>query len=722
MTVGARSPEAPAASEAATARDSHDRTFRSDIQVLRAVAVLLVVASHVLGVPEGGFVGVDVFFVISGFLITRMLLDSAGRPWREVVSHFYARRARRILPAALTTLAVTSVASWLLLSRGRADSIATDAVWAALFGANWHFADIGTDYFTSTAPPSPLQHYWSLAVEEQFYVVWPLLLAVSFAALRARGRRTATGVALALAGTIAATSFVWACWQSADAPTVAYFSTFTRAWEIALGAVVACSATACGRLPHRLRDGLVLGSLAAIALAAFVITEQTTFPGPGAALPVLAAAVFLAAGTGVRRPLDTHRLLARRSVLHLGVLSYSIYLWHWPVLILARETLAVEPWARNVVVLGLTLVLAEVTYRLVERPFLAAGSRTRVPRWRWGAVAVAAAVVAAAAVPGPGAGPDELSEQDLPVLAAPAGSTDTAGAMIGVLQDQLAEALATPDFPDLVPSIREPLAGVPEEMTDFDAKCLNPPDPTDASACTFEALNPNGRTVVLIGDSIATSWLPGIRAALGPEGFAVHAVTFSSCPPALVDFALDPQPWQEECAEGRAAALDQLEELQPDLVIGSVHQDAFGGVRVEPGQPDIHSTYVRGLLEVGERVRAAGARFVLLGPPPHAPNPLGCGGPLQHPVDCESSTLGNFDATTYVFSDAAQQGGFGFVNTAPWFCVDTRCPAFAGGRLIRFDDAHLTRQFSTYLAPLLREVLNLELIAAGESEQATAGG
>ena len=306
-------------------------------------------------------------------------------------------------------------------------------------------------------------------------------------------------------------------------------------------------------------------------------------------------------------------------MLHLGVLSYSIYLWHWPVLVLARETLAVEPWVRNVLVLVLTLALAEATYRVVERPFLAGGSATRVPRRRWAAVGVAAAVVVGCAVPSTGSGAGGPSERDLPVLAAPAGSTDVAGAMIGVLQDQLAAALATAEFPDLVPSVREPLAGVPDEMTDFGAKCLNPPDPADASACTFEALNPNGRTIVLIGDSIATSWLPGIREAMGPEGFEVHAVTFSSCPPALVDFALDPQPWQEECADGRAAALDQLEDLEPDLVIGSSHQDAFGGVRVELGQPDIHSTYVRGLLAVGDRVEAAGARFVLLGPPPHAP-------------------------------------------------------------------------------------------------------
>ena len=168
------------------------------------------------------------------------------------------------------------------------------------------------------------------------------------------------------------------------------------------------------------------------------------------------------------------------------------------------------------------------------------------------------------------------------------------------------------------------------------------------------------------------------------------------------------------CEEGRADALDQLDEIGPDLVIGSAHQDAFGGILVPPGQPDIHNTYVQGLLDVADRVEAAGARFVLLGPAPLGPNPLGCGGPLQHPDDCLGSTFGNFDATTYAFSDAAQRGGLGFINTTPWFCVDTRCPIFAAGRLVRFDDAHLTRQFATYLAPLLREVLDLELLAAQE--------
>ena len=448
-----------------------------------------------------------------------------------------------------------------------------------------------------------------------------------------------------------------------------------------------------------------------------MIGEQTTFPGPGAAVPVVAAAVFLAAGTGARRPLGSHRVLATRAVLHLGVLSYAIYLWHWPALILAEATLDVPDWQRGAAVLAVTLVLAELTYRFVERPFLAGGGTSRVPRWRWASVAVAAAAVAAAALPGPGVGGGDTSERSLPVLAAPVGSTDASGAMIALLQDQLAESLATAEFPDLVPPIDQPLDGVTLEMTDVDAKCLNPPDATDTSACTFEALNPNDRTVVILGDSIATSWLPGIRAALGPEGYAVHAVTFSSCPPALVGFALDPEPWQEECEAGRADALDQLDEIGPDLVIGSVHQDAFGGILVPPGQPDIHNTYVQGLLDVADRVEAAGARFVLLGPAPFGPNPLGCGGPLQHPDDCLGSTYGNFDATTYAFSDAAQRGGFGFINTTQWFCVDTRCPIFAAGRLVRFDDAHLTRQFATYLAPLLREVLNLELLAAQEDAE-----
>jgi len=686
------------------------RHFRADIQGMRALAVLLVVSSHVLGWPRGGFIGVDVFFVISGFLITGMLLGSADRPWLEVITSFYVRRARRILPAALATLAVTTLVARLVLSGARADRVATDAVWAALFGANWHFADIGTDYFASSTPPSPLRHYWSLAVEEQFYLVWPLLLVLAVATVGVARRRSAARTALVLAGVITVTSFAWACWQSSTSPTWAYFSTFTRAWEIAVGAALACLATSCARLPVPLREVLAGTSLVAVVAGALLIGEHTPFPGPGAAVPVLATAVFLAAGTGASGPLRVHRVMTSGPVLHLGLLSYAVYLWHWPVLVFADVVLDRPEWIRDLAVLVATLALAELTYRFVERPFLHAGVRAeRVRPWRWAVVAGAGAVVLVAAVPGPGVGRPAPSAAPLPTLSAPSGAADPVAAMTATLRAQVVEALAATEFPVTVPPIDRPDEGVAPEMTDFSARCLNPPDPTDASACTFGTPEAAGGTVVIIGDSIAASWLPGIRDALVPEGYTVHAVTFSSCPPALVDLAVGTESAREECAKGRAAALDQVDRLHPDLVIGSAHQDTFGGIVVAPPALDVHRTYVQGLLDVGERVRRAGGLFVLLGPPPAGASPLACGGPLQHPVDCVTSSYGNFDATLFAFSAAAQEGGFGFINTAPWFCVETSCPIFAAGRLVRWDDAHLTRQFATYLAPLLRSYLTYEL-------------
>jgi peptidoglycan/LPS O-acetylase OafA/YrhL len=684
--------------------------FRPDIQAMRALAVLLVVSSHVLGWPEGGFVGVDVFFVISGFLITRMLLESSDRPWPEVIGGFYVRRARRILPAALVTLAVTTLVARLVLSGARADRVATDGVWAALFGANWHFADVGTDYFASSTPPSPLQHYWSLAVEEQFYLVWPVLLVLAFAVVRVVRRGTAGRTSLVLACVVAVASFAWACRQSAADPTWAYFSTSTRAWEIAVGAALACVATSCARLPERVREVVAGTSLVLIVLAAVLIGDGTRFPGPGAAIPVLATAAFLAAGTGTPRPLGVHRLVTTRPVLHLGVLSFAVYLWHWPVLVLADAVLDGPQWLRAAAVIVTTLVLAEVTYRLVERPFLRTGGRAeRVHPWRWAVVAGAAAVVMLAALPGPGAERPATAAAPLPTLGALPDSADPMGAMTGTLQAQMAESLAATGFPTTVPPVDQPDDGVTPEMTDFSARCLNPPDPTDTAACSFVPTKPNGRTVVILGDSIATAWLPGIREALAPEGYTVHAVTFSSCPPAPVDLGVGTKAQREECVQGRAAALDQVDRLEPDLVVASTHQDTFGGIVVDAPALDVHQTYVQALVELGERVRGAGGRLVLLGPPPAGPSPLACGGPMQRPVDCVTSSYGNFDATLFAFSTAAEQGGFGFVNTAPWFCVETSCPVFAAGRLIRWDDAHLTHQFATYLAPLLREHLTYEL-------------
>ena len=338
--------------------------FRGDVQGLRAVAVLTVVAAHA-GVPHlpGGFVGVDVFFVISGFLISGLLFAELERGGSLSLSGFWARRARRILPAATVVLVATVVMSLFWTTVIDARDVLDDAAWSAAFLANVHFAQQGVYYFAAETGPSPLQHYWSLAVEEQFYVVWPLLLiAVTVAArvLSRRGKqqRLARGSVLAVLLVVTAASFAWSVHVTSTSPTSAYFSTPARVWELAIGAVVALLAPRLApRIPRPVGWLLSLGGLAAVAAAVVVIDETTPFPGYAAALPVLGTAALLLAGSAPGLLLAPVRWLLDNPVMRrVGDWSFSLYLWHWPALVLTernagRDLTAVETAAVVLVVL-----------------------------------------------------------------------------------------------------------------------------------------------------------------------------------------------------------------------------------------------------------------------------------------------------------------------------------------------------------------------------------
>jgi peptidoglycan/LPS O-acetylase OafA/YrhL len=262
--------------------------FRPDIEGLRAVAVGMVVVLHA-GVTKvsGGYVGVDVFFVISGFRITSLLIDESRSTGRVSIVGFYARRARRILPAACFVIVVTVIAAYLQLGSVVGQTTAIDGRWAAAFAANFRFIHQGTDYFATNLPPSPLQHYWSLAVEEQFYLAWPTLMF----GLVLLGRRFASSIVTVRLGlaAIVAGSLFWSIHVSASQPTTAYFSPFTRAWELGAGALIAAFSVLIAEIPALVRAIATWVGIALVAIAAFTFTATTVFPGYTALLPVVGA-------------------------------------------------------------------------------------------------------------------------------------------------------------------------------------------------------------------------------------------------------------------------------------------------------------------------------------------------------------------------------------------------------------------------------------------------
>jgi peptidoglycan/LPS O-acetylase OafA/YrhL len=341
--------------------------FRPDIEGMRAIAVGLVILFHAYHKPfTGGFVGVDVFFVISGFLITSLLLKEQERAGRISISRFYARRVRRILPASTLVVLITLFATYSWLGFIAGNNVANDAKWTEIFAANIHFGFVGTDYFGAQLPPSPLQHMWSLGVEEQFYLVWPGVFLVLVLLARGAQHRKALAGALSL---IIAGSLIWSVIQTAVNQTWAYFSPLTRAWELALGALVAVLAPTIARLRHAWApQALAFAGLAGIALAAVFFTSDTRYPGIAVSLPVVGSAVLIAAGCANQRTI-AGRGLSARPMQWVGARSYSMYLWHWPLLIIPAQYASKELSAfQNTGWVLLTVVASAITYRLVENP------------------------------------------------------------------------------------------------------------------------------------------------------------------------------------------------------------------------------------------------------------------------------------------------------------------------------------------------------------------
>ena len=357
----------PSGEEEGTAPE--DRRFRPDIEGLRAVAIVLVVLFHA-GVPgvSGGFIGVDVFFVISGFVITGLLLRERRASGRTGFVAFYARRARRILPAAALVIVVSLIASRFMVGASYARLIASDARWTVIFDANFHFANVYPNYLVNR-PASPLQPFWSLAVEEQFYLVYPAFFVAMLIAARRRAPRATLAVGLVI---IIVTSLALSIATSHLGELRAYDSSFTRAWELAIGSLVAVGTTwILSTIPKHVGLVMTWVGLACVGVASTTFSAKTIYPGVAALLPVVGAALVIAGGT-VAPPWGVEAVLKHPPFQWVGRWSYSWYLWHWPVLVLValsnQTTVNATSVTTNLGLVAFSLVLAIATYFLVENP------------------------------------------------------------------------------------------------------------------------------------------------------------------------------------------------------------------------------------------------------------------------------------------------------------------------------------------------------------------
>ncbi len=711
------------------------RKGRADIQGLRAVAVLLVICDHVFGQPLGGFIGVDVFFVVSGFLITHLLLSEQSRSGRISYVDFYRRRVRRIMPVATLVIAVTIVATFLLFNDTRGQSVATDGGWALVFGANWHFAQAGTDYFASGGPVSPLQHYWSLSVEEQFYVVWPTLLVATIAVARriAPGSRRHLLVLGVVAGMLGVTSFAYSLSHSSTSPVVAYFSTFDRAWELLVGAMLASTSATWRRLPVPVRPFLAYAGLGAIAASTVLIDESAPFPAPWAALPVLGAALVIVAGIGSEP--RYFLLLRNRVTTYLGDISYSLYLWHFPVVVLLLAYFPDAGLGYHVVALALTLGLSVLSFHLVEDPVR--HSHWLEPRWRkamnvgpvnhshrlantWIVVgALVAAVLVAGAVASTGQPTD--GEQILSVAPSTAdGAVDVADVADGqteveaYLLKRIQQSLGLKKYPQLEPSVdRLGIGPWLDGMADYG--CV---DVTEANVddCSFGPDDAPTTTVVL-GDSVALAYMPAVRDAL--PGGRVQQLTYPECPPFDAktdrfeggDFA--------QCDEFKTFARSQINAIEPDLVIvsstwiypngalssGATGQEALDEIRV-------------GFERELRAISAPGRIVAVVSGPPGAGDLTECATSVGSPDDCEKPIEQGWFDYTDMEQEVAQSTQAYYIDTRGWFCADDYCPAFVGTTPAYVDGEHLTLQYAEQLAQPMQDAL-VDVVA--QAAEAAAG-
>jgi peptidoglycan/LPS O-acetylase OafA/YrhL len=681
------SPQRRASPSAAADRPRRD-AFRPDIQGLRAIAVLLVAFNHAR-VPHlgGGYVGVDVFFVISGFLITGWLVRRAQRTGRVPFADFYAARARRILPAATLAIVATSLAAWYFMNYVRALDALRDAVWAAFFAANVHFANVGADYFARDNPPSPLQHFWTLAVEEQFYVVWPALLAVVLLVVGGRRRHSPDRDAVVLrrvavvVALFVAASLAWSIHVTPRDPTGAYFSAPARAWELGLGALLALCAAQLARLPGWARAQLSWLGIAGILLAAVTYSSSTAFPGYAALLPVVASAFVITGGLGQGAAGGAGIVLARQPFRLVGDVSYSLYLWHWPVLIIAAEyagrTLSV---AENLGLLVLAFAISVTTYAVYENPLRHSRPLQR-PRYALLLWPVTVLVVLA------------VVHRGTDALHAEAGPTVP-------LQPIVAKPL--PHYASAVAAAVSP------------ARLASPiPDRLDPSPLQLEKARPRGcvtlgglglrctlgavhspRRIVVFGDSHAAAWLPALEYYARTRGFALTPLIKASCTTGVAA-------WPGHCRDWYTAALARMRELHPAAAIVAQYFDprepaaaTYGGLRRE----------VAAMRKLVPRV------VVLQDPPRHDVLPIDC--LLQHDAtlgDCAFHVAAG-ERTEYVqVPQIARAGGAVYLPTLQWFCARGTCPMVVGSDIVYVDSNHISTTYAREIAVPVSAALSARL-------------
>jgi peptidoglycan/LPS O-acetylase OafA/YrhL len=652
--------------------------FRADIEGLRAISIVAVVFYHAqLPGFGGGFVGVDVFFVISGYLITTLLLREIESGGRINVLAFWGRRARRLLPNALLTLAATLlVIAWVVPISEQTPSV-RDILAALLYVANFRFANRSVDYFDQALQTSPVLHFWSLSVEEQFYIAWPLIL-IGLASLRGGHRRRRVLLVLA---SIACGSFLLARFWMARSQPNAFFNTDARIWEITIGGLLAAASTWICRMPRVALASLANLGLVAILASILAFDDRLAYPGFWALLPTAGAAGVIAGGR--HGGSAANWLLSLALPQWIGRISYSLYLWHWPLLMLVPQALPSLPNA-DWLALALVVPVAVAAFVAVEDPIR---RRTDLaPRRTLGIAATACGLVGLAVV----------------VVQSIVSSHGTAATMA----QRLIEARR--DGP---------------RMGRDGCTTPDPIDP-DASAppCPYGAPG-SPHVVALFGDSHAEHLFDGIDEAARSTNWELHIYIRRGCPPIdLPIYKPELRAVDAPCARWREAVLERLIDERPALILIAQWSGLAGKmVDVDTRQRldrDVSiARWRHGFAAVLGRLSRAGLRVIVVRDTPRGRKGYGtdclerfgeheCATPRPEAVDPDMPDIAVARAVPNV----------GVLDLTDRFCARNVCPAIRDRIIVYRDNNHLTASFSLTLAPEFRRVLR-----GSEAETGLAG-
>ena len=678
--------------------------FRLDVQGLRAIAVGLVILYHfnLLGF-NGGYVGVDVFFVISGFVIAGVLLRDTAKHGRPSLLQFYARRARRIIPASTTVLVTTVVASYLLFGRYATAAVANDARAAALFVANYHFAWEGTNYFASQQAPSALLHFWSLAVEEQFYFVIPALVLLVATVSRNFRRHLALVVTV-----IVVASLVWSYLSTNNDPITAYYSILTRAWELGVGILVALAVRRLSTLRASVAATATWLGVGLILAAAWGFSGTTVYPGLAAVVPVAGAALVILGGAA-RPRMGASSVLSTRSFVYVGDLSYSLYLWHFPVIALAAQRQSTPlSLATRLVCLVIAVVLSLVSFYVVERPFRSA----RLLRKRSsaalgvGAVGISLSLLVAT-VALPSAGGSATTVAGHPALAQLEQQVESATA---------ATSLPSSTFPALSLTLDATTFSIPSMI----ANCSPPSAGYVVPACAYGDTSSN-KTVVLYGNSQAQMWAPALDWLGKRDHFKVVPIMKAACGVFIDRGYVGPNGQVGTlCLHFAQWSTQKINALQPALVIiattpGEQLKPGASASQLGPnGRLPASSTEQIGVQRMTKDyqkflagLHLAKKSVVMLSNipiPAHPSNALAYPNEclLEHPHAIQqcSSPQSGVDTSEWhqALVAATAATSTALIDVDPLLCSKGMCPTIVDRILVHFDTDHLSGPYTLYAA------------------------